>query len=78
MTVHIHISELSEEVQRLYLEDKIISVHIDYAPSCLMGWVKGTNKEIVVYNFSKFANLVNKHKDYHIYRSKTEIIINII
>jgi len=80
MIISISISELTEEVRKLYLEDKISSVHIDYAPSCLVGWVgkKDKMKEVIVYDFSKFAQLINKHKDYHIYKAKTEIIINIL
>lgn len=79
MIIFISILELTDEVRKLYLENKIHSIHIDYAPSCLMGWIGEKDKmtEIVVYDFSRFAQLVNKHKNYTIYTDTVNIIIKI-
>ena len=75
MTIHISISDLEPNVRELYLENKIQSLGIDYAPNSIMGWVG--KEEIEVFNFSKVCKLDNRWTGYKLYQNKTEIIVEI-
>ena len=75
MTIHISISDLEPKVKKLYLENKIESLCIDYQPNAIMGWVD--DEEIEVFNFSKVCKLDNRWTGYNLYQNKTEIIVEI-
>jgi hypothetical protein len=75
MTIHISISDLEPKVRELYLENKIQSLGIDYAPNSIMGWVG--KEEIEVFNFSKVCKMDNRWTGYKLYQNKTEIIVEI-
>lgn len=75
MIIHIPISDLEPEIKKLYLENKIESLAIDYQPNAIMGWVD--NEEIEVFNFSKVCKMDNRWTGYKLYENKTEIIIEI-
>ena len=75
MTIHISISDLEPKVRELYLENKIKSLGIDYAPNSIMGWVG--KEEIEVFNFSKVCKMDNRWVGYKLYQNKTEIIVEI-
>lgn len=75
MTIHISISDLEPKVRELYLENKIQSLSIDYAPNSIMGWVG--REEIEVFNFSKVCKMDNRWTGYKLYQNKTEIIVEI-
>ena len=75
MTIHIPILNLKPHIRKLYLENKIMSLGIDYAPNSVMGWVDGD--EIEVFNFSKIFKLDNRWTGYELHRNKTEIVIEI-
>ena len=75
MTIHIPISDLKPKVRELYLENKIQSLGIDYAPNTIMGWVG--KEEIEVFNFSKVCKMDNRWTGYNLYKNETEIIIEI-
>ena len=75
MTIHIPISDLKPEVKKLYLENKIKSLGIDYQPNAIMGWVG--KEEIEVFNFSKVCKMDNRWTGYNLYKNETEIIVEI-
>lgn len=76
MTIHIPISDLTEDVRKLYLEDKLVGgLSIDYHPNAIMSWYNG--KEIKVFDFSKICKMDNRYSGYIIHKNKTEIIIEI-
>jgi hypothetical protein len=78
-TPHLHnipISNLTSEVQKLYLEDKLIGgLSIDYAPNTLVSWYNG--KEITIFDFNKVCKMDNRFTGYKIFKNKTEIVIQI-
>jgi len=76
MILHIHISEIEEDMRKLYLEDKVGHLSIDYAYNSIMGW-NGT-AEIKVFSFDKYFKADNRYNTYNIYRNKTEILVEII
>jgi len=76
MTIHIPISDLSIEIRKLYLEDKLVGgLSIDYVPNTLVSWYDG--KEITIFNFNKVCKMDNRWTGYVIHKNKTEIIIEI-
>lgn len=75
MTIHISIYDLESKVRKLYLEDKIQSLGIDYQPNSITGWHDG--KEIEVFNFNKVCRMDNRWSGYILHKNKTEIIIEI-
>ena len=75
MTIHISIYDLESKVRKLYLEDKIQSLGIDYQPNSITGWYDG--KEIEVFNFNRVCRMDNRWSGYILHKSKTEIIIEI-
>lgn len=76
MTIHIPISDLDYNIRKLYLEDKIKSMCIDYQPNAITGWVD--DEEIEVFNFTKVCRMDNRWTGYNLHKNKTEIIIEII
>ena len=76
MIVHIHISELKEDIRKLYLEDKVGHLSIDYAYNSIMGWVN--NVEVKVFSFDDYFKSDNRYNTYNIYKNKTEIIVEMI
>ena len=75
MTIHIPISDLKPKIKKLYLENKIESLGIDYQPNAIMGWVD--KEEIEVFNFSKVCKMDNRWTGYNLYKNETEIVIEI-
>jgi SRSO17 transposase len=76
MIVHIHISELKEDIRKLYLEDKVGHLSIDYAYNSIMGWVN--NVEVKVFSFDDYFKSDNRYNTYNLYKNKTEIIVEMI
>lgn len=76
MIIHIPISDLDPPIRKLYLENKILGMGIDYAPNAITGWVD--NKEVEVFNFGKVCKMDNRWSGYELYKSPTEIIIDIV
>jgi len=75
MTIHISIYDLEPNVRKLYLENKIKSIGIDYQPNSIVGWYEG--EDIEVFNFSKVCRMDNRWSSYEIHQNQTEIIIEI-
>lgn len=75
MTIHIPISDLEPNVRKLYLENRITQLGIDYQPNSIMGWCD--KEEIEVFNFSRVCKMDNRWTGYEVHESKTEIIIEI-
>lgn len=78
MTIHIPINELTKEIRTLYIEDKLQYLTIDYQPNAIVSFVKGTNQEVIVYDFTKICKLDNRYVGYNIYKNSTEIVIEFI
>lgn len=76
MILHIHISEMQEDMRKLYLEDKVGHLSIDYAYNAIMGW--DGNVEFKVFSFDKYFKVDNRYNTYNIYKNKTEILVEII
>jgi hypothetical protein len=76
MILHIHISELEEDMRKLYLENKVGHLSIDYAYNAIMGW-DGT-AEIKVFSFDNYFKSDNRYNTYNLYKNKTEIIVEIV
>jgi hypothetical protein len=76
MTIHIPITSLEKHIRKLYLENKITQMSIDYAPNHITGW-NGDDK-VVVFDFSPLMRLDNRKSNYNIYTNPTEIIVEII
>lgn len=75
MIIHIPVSDLDPNVRKLYLENRIKHLGIDYAPNSIMGWCE--EEEIEVFNFDRVCKLDNRWTGYEIYKNRTEIIIEI-
>ena len=78
MTFHIPINELTKEIRTLYIEDKLQHLNIDYLPNAIVSSIKGSNEEVIVYDFTKICKLDNRYVDYNIYKNSTEIVIEFI
>ena len=78
MTFHIPINELTKEIRTLYIEDKLQHLSIDYLPNSIVSIIKGTNEEVIVYDFTKICKLDNRYTGYNIYKNSTEIVIEFI
>jgi hypothetical protein len=76
MILHIHISEMEPKVRSKFLGNEIKGLSIDYAYNAVMGYVD--EKEIKVVDFSKYFKTDNRGNTYNIYRTLTEIIVEII
>jgi hypothetical protein len=62
-------------MRKLYLEDKVENLSIDYAYNSIMGWVN--NVEVKVFSFDNYFKSDNRYNTYNLYKSKTEIIVDI-
>jgi hypothetical protein len=78
MTFHIPINELTKEIRTLYIEDKLDHLCIDYLPNAIVSYIKGTDKEVIVYDFNPICKLDNRYTGYNIYRNSTEIVVEFI
>jgi len=78
MTFHIPINELTKEIRTLYIEDKLQHLNIDYLPNAIVSSIKGSNEEVIVYDFTKICKLDNRYVDYNIYKNSTEIVVEFI
>ena len=76
MVLHIHISEMKPEVRKRFLENEIKGLSIDYAFNAVMGFID--NEEVKVVDFSNYFRVDNKGNYYNLYRTLTEIVIEII
>jgi len=76
MILHIHISEMEPKVRSKFLGNEIRGLSIDYAYNAVMGYVD--EKEVKVVDFSKYFKTDNRGNTYNIYRTLTEIIVEII
>ena len=76
MVLHIHISEMEPKVRSKFLGNEIKGLSIDYAYNAVMGYVD--EKEVKVVDFSKYFKTDNRGNTYNIYRTLTEIIVEII
>ena len=76
MTIHIPLVDLTEQIRKLYLEDKIKGMGIDYVPNAIMGWVD--DREVEVFNFGKVCKMDNRWSGYELYCSPTGIVIDIV
>ena len=77
MTIHIPVSHFNERAKKLYLENKLKGIGIDYQPNALMGWYE--DEEIEIFSFKKvFMWMDNRYTSYKIYQNKTEIILEIV
>lgn len=74
MTIHIPISYLDPQIKKLYLEEKLPDIHLDFAYNALMSYYD--NKEIIVYSFGKYVILDNRLKPCSVFKNKTEIILS--
>ena len=62
-------------MRKLYLEDKVENLSIDYAYNSIMGWVN--NVEVKVFSFDNYFKSDNRYNTYNLYKNKTEIIVDI-
>jgi len=76
MVLHIHISEIKPDLRKRFLENEIKGLSIDYAFNAVMGYVN--NEEVKVVDFSNYFRVDNRNNTYNLYRTLTEIIIEII
>jgi hypothetical protein len=76
MVLHIHISEIKPDLRKRFLENEIKGLSIDYAFNAVMGHVN--NEEVKVVDFSNYFRVDNRNNTYNLYRTLTEIIIEII
>lgn len=63
-------------MRKLYLEDKVGHLSIDYAYNSIMGWVN--NVEVKVFSFDDYFKSDNRYNTYNLYKNKTEIIVEMI
>jgi len=76
MTIHIPVYNLEPKVKKLYLENKLIDIGIDYQPNSITAWYK--EEEIEVFSFNKICKMDNRYSSYNLYLNKTEIIVEIV
>ena len=76
MTIHIPVNNLEPKIKKLYLENKLIDLGIDYQPNSIIAWYDG--EEIEIFNFNKICKLDNRFTSYNLFQNKTEIIIEIV
>ena len=67
---------MEPKVRSKFLGNEIKGLSIDYAYNAVMGYVD--EKEIKVVDFSKYFKTDNRGNTYNIYRTLTEIIVEII
>lgn len=80
MTLHIPIEDLKTEIRDFYINDKIVSLGIDYQPNSIMGWVKveGEYEEVEVFNFNKVCKMDNRYSSYDLIKDETGITIKVL
>ena len=76
MTIHIPVYNLEPKIKKLYLENKLIDLGIDYQPNSITAWYDG--EEIEIFNFNKICKLDNRFTSYNLFQNKTEIILEIV
>lgn len=76
MVLHIHISEMKPEMRKRFLENEIKGLSIDYAFNAVMGFID--DEEVKVVDFSNYFRVDNRGNTYNLYRTLTEIVIEII
>jgi hypothetical protein len=76
MVLHIHISEIKPDLRKRFIENEIKGLSIDYAFNAVMGYVN--SEEVKVVDFSNYFRVDNRNNTYNLYRTLTEIIIEII
>lgn len=76
MTIILHVNcDIDPNIAKLILNKELkFGYSIDYALNSLMSFYQ--NKEIIVFNFSKYLQLDNRFSGYHIEDYVTKIIIN--
>lgn len=74
MTIHIPISYLDPQIKKLYLDDKLSDISVDFAHNALMSFYG--EKEIIVFSFNKYIKLDNRLKSCDVFKHKTEIILS--
>lgn len=84
MIIKIPITDLSEEVQELYSQNKLEQFGIDYQYNNLLAGVKQESihldekwKEVEVFNFTKYLKMDNRFNTYEVELKDSEIIIQI-
>ena len=81
MEIKIHVLELEEVVQYLYLNNQLSNFGIDYQTSTLtaerkMNMLEGVkHHSTTVYDFSKILKLDSRYTSYEIVKNTAEIII---
>lgn len=73
MTIHIPISDLEPNIKKLYLEEKLIDISVDFAQNSLTSFYGDT--EMLVFSFEKHMKLDNRLKPCTVIKNKTEIIL---
>ena len=77
MTIYIPVIQFNKRAKKLYLENKLKDIGIDYQPNSIVGWYE--NEEIEIFSFKKvFMWIDNRYTSYNLYQNKTEIILEII
>lgn len=77
MTIHVPIKHFNDQAKKLYLENKLSDIGIDYQPNSLVGWFEG--EEVEIFSFKKvFIWMDNRYTSYRIFLNKTEIILEIV
>lgn len=81
MEIKIHVLELEEAVQYLYLDNQLSNFGIDYQTSTLtaerrMNMLEGVKHHpVTVYDFSKILKLDSRYSSYEVVKNTAEIII---
>jgi hypothetical protein len=73
MKIYVNINELEPEYIEDYKTNKLFDIHIDFALNALCCYLD--YKEIVIFNFIEYFQVINKNYGYNIYKTKNEIII---
>lgn len=84
MIIKIPITDLSEEIQELYKQNKLGYFAIDYQYNNLLAEVEQDSihldekwKEVEVFNFTKYLKMDNRFNTYEVELKDSEIIIQI-
>ena len=84
MRIHITVSELPLELQKLYNQNKLYHFGIDYQYNNLLAGVNTESihleerwKEVEVFNFTKYLKMDNRFSTYKIELTPQEIIIEL-
>ena len=84
MIIKIPITDLSEEIQELYNQNKLEHFAIDYQYNNLLAEVEQDSihldekwKEVEVFDFTKYLKMDNRFNTYEVELKDSEIIIQI-